>query len=306
MAQRHESSAAVESLAALAEDYDLREKGGWLLYRVPIVALLVGYYIPIGSLGVFSFWKRSGLWMEPAFTLASYERLFTENAAQLGQAIGMGLLAGLISLVLAFPVAYMVTFITSDFRRMVFMSIFAVPFFVSPFVRILLLVPILGNNGVINEALLAAGLIDQPITWLLYSNVGVLIGTVVSFMPFIIFTGWLSMEMIDEEVRQAASDLGARPLTEIRTVIVPLALPGLMVGALFVTAASMGEAIFPRVLGGTDAVSIGLMTQRSFSQLDVPFAATVAVVALSIYVGGYVILSRFVRLDELFTSFQGD
>lgn len=281
-------------------------RGGlkYAIYRTPIAVLFVGFYVPLLSLVVFSFWERSGLWMEPAFTLASYETLFSTNLGQLTQSFGMGITTGLIALVLAFPVAYLVTFISSDFQRMVFLSIFAVPFFVSPFVRILLLVPILGADGVINTALLSLGLINEPLGFLLFTNYSVLIGTLVSFMPFVIFTGWLSMEMIDGELKLAAEDLGARPLTTIRTVIGPLALPGILVGVLFVIAASMGEAIFPRVLGGTDAVSIGLMTQRSFSQLNVPFAAAVTVVSLSSYVIGLVAITRYVSLDELFTSFQ--
>ncbi|WP_276259094.1 ABC transporter permease [Haloglomus litoreum] len=281
-------------------------RGGlkYAIYRTPLAVMFLGFYVPLLSLVVFSFWERSGLWMEPAFTLAAYETLFSTNIGQLGQSLTMGLTTGLVALVLAFPVAYLVSFISTDFQRMVFLSIFAVPFFVSPFVRILLLVPILGADGVVNTALLTVGLIDEPLGFLLFTNFSVLIGTLVSFMPFVIFTGWLSMEMIDDEMKQAAEDLGARPLTTIRTVIGPLALPGILVGVLFVIAASMGEAIFPRVLGGTDAVSIGLMTQRAFSQLNVPFAAATTVVALSLYVVGLVVITRYVSLDELFTAFQ--
>lgn len=284
----------------------LREKVSYVGYRVPLIAMFLGFYVPILSLVVFSFWERSGLWMEPAFTLASYEQLFTESIDQLAKSIGMGLLTGTVALLAAFPVAYLVTFIASDFKRIVFMSIFAIPFFVSPFVRILMLVPILGNNGVINDILMGLGLIDQPITFLLYTDLGVLIGALVSFMPFIIFTGWLSMTMMDEELKHAAEDLGATPLVGVRTIVVPLAMPGLLVGMLFVMAASMGEAIFPRVLGGTDAVSIGLMTQRSFAQLNVPFASAVTVVSLLIYGIALLIITRYVNLGELFTSFQED
>lgn len=281
-------------------------RGGlkYAIYRTPMAVMFFGFYVPLLSLVVFSFWERSGLWMEPAFTTAAYETLFSTNVGQLGQSLTMGLTTGLVALVLAFPVAYLVTFVSSDLQRMVILSIFAVPFFVSPFVRILLLVPILGADGVVNTALLTLGLINEPLGFLLFTNFSVVIGTLVSFMPFVIFTGWLSMEMIDDEMKQAAEDLGARPLTTIRTVIGPLALPGILVGVLFVIAASMGEAIFPRVLGGTDAVSIGLMTQRAFSQLNVPFAAAVTVVALSLYVVGLVAITRYVSLDELFTSFQ--
>jgi ABC-type spermidine/putrescine transport system permease subunit I len=210
----------------------------------------------------------------------------------------------MLALVLAFPVAYLVTFVSSDLQRMVILSIFAVPFFVSPFVRILLLVPILGADGVVNSALLTVGLIKEPLSFLLFTNLSVLIGALVSFMPFVIFTGWLSMEMMDRELKRAAEDLGAKPLTTIRTVVGPLALPGLLVGVLFVIAAAMGESIFPRVLGGTNAVSIGLMTQRSFSQLNVPFAAAVAVVSVSAYVLALAVIMRYVSLDELFTAFR--
>ena len=276
----------------------------YAIYRAPIVAILLGFYLPLLSLVVFSFWERSGLWMEPAITLASYEQLFSTNAGQLVQSFQTGIATGLLALVLAFPVAYLVTFVSSDLQRMVILSIFAVPFFVSPFVRILLLVPILGADGVVNGALLAVGLIQEPLRFLLFTNLSVLIGALVSFMPFVIFTGWLSMEMMDLELKQAAEDLGAKPLTTIRTVVGPLALPGLLVGVLFVIAAAMGESIFPRVLGGTNAVSIGLMTQRSFSQLNVPFAAAVAVVSVSTYVSALAVIMRYVSLDELFTAFQ--
>lgn len=276
----------------------------YAIYRAPIIAILLGFYVPLLSLIVFSFWERSGLWMEPVFTLASYQQLFSTNAGQLVQSFQTGIATGMLALVLAFPVAYLVTFVSSDLQRMVILSIFAVPFFVSPFVRILLLVPILGADGVVNSALLTVGLIKEPLSFLLFTNLSVLIGALVSFMPFVIFTGWLSMEMMDRELKRAAEDLGAKPLTTIRTVVGPLALPGLLVGVLFVIAAAMGESIFPRVLGGTNAVSIGLMTQRSFSQLNVPFAAAVAVVSVSAYVLALAVIMRYVSLDELFTAFQ--
>lgn len=277
---------------------------GYAGYRFPIIALFVGFYLPLLAIFVFSFWERSGLWMEPAFSLKAYQTLFTTNLGQLGHSFGMGIAAGLVALIIAFPVAYLVTFVVSDFQRMVFLSIFAVPFFVSPFVRTLMWVPILGRNGTINQILLTLGVINEPIRYLLFSNTSVLIGALSAFMPFLIFTGWLSMEMLDRELINAASDLGGRPLTVTRTVIVPLALPGIMVGALFVMAASMGEAVFPLVLGGTDAVSIGLMTQRSFAQLSVPLASAITVVALIVYIAGLLILTHYVDLGELFTAFR--
>jgi spermidine/putrescine transport system permease protein len=278
----------------------LREIGSFIAYRSPVVAILLLFYVPILAIVVFSFWTRSGLWMEPALSLESYRRLFAIQGGQLLQSFQLGITVGIIALIMAFPVAYLVTFVSSDFRRMVILSIFAVPFFVSIFIRNIMWIPILGKNGVVNSSLQAVGLIDEPLRFLLFSNTSMIIGALSAFMPFVNFTGWLAMKMIDRELLQAASDLGATPITAVRTVVVPLSMAGLSVGVLFVIAAAMGESIFPLVLGGADAISIGLMTQRSFSQLNVPLAAAVNVISIGAYVIALVVITRFVDLSELF------
>lgn len=278
----------------------LRELGSFFAYRSPVVAILLLFYVPILAVVVFSFWTRSGLWMEPALSLESYQRLFTIQGSQLIQSFQLGITVGIIALVMAFPVAYLVTFVSSDFRRMIILSIFAVPFFVSIFIRNIMWIPILGKNGVVNSSLQAIGLIDEPLGFLLFSNTSIVIGALSAFLPFVIFTGWLAMKMIDRELLQAASDLGATPMTAVRTVVVPLSMAGLSVGVLFVIASSMGESIFPLVLGGADAISIGLMTQRSFSQLNVPLAAAVNVISIGAYVIALIVITRFVDLSELF------
>lgn len=238
--------------------------------------------------------------MEPAFSFESYRTLFTIQIDQLIQSFQFGLLVGAVALIMAFPIAYLVTFIASDFRRMVILSVFAIPFFVSIFIRTVMWIPILGLNGVVNSTLQNLGLIEEPFTFLLFSDTSMLIGSLAAFMPFVIFTGWLAMQMIDENLLHAASDLGAPPIRAIRTIIIPLSLAGLSVGVLFVIAASMGEAIFPLVLGGSDAISIGLMTQRSFSQLNVPLAAAANTISLGLYVVALIMITQFVDLSELF------
>lgn len=270
--------------------------------RSPIILMILGFYVPLVSIVVFSFWERSGLWMEPAFTLDAYEILFSQLGSQLFSAIREGIIAGLLAIVLALPIAYLASFVMTDFERMVMLSIFAIPFFVSPFVRITLWVPILGRNGLINDVLIGVGLINEPLRFLLFSQTGVLIGVLASFAPFVVFTGWLSMQMIDTELLNASSDLGAKPLTTVWKIVIPLSLPGISVGALFVVASTMGEAIFPLVLGGTNAVSIGLMTQRAFTQLNVPLVAAITVVSLVLYIGSLLIIVQYVDLDEMFQT----
>lgn len=279
-----------------------RDAVGYVGNRSPIIFMILGFYIPLLSIVVFSFWERSGLWMEPAYSMANYQTIHTRLDSQIITAIQSGLLAGVLAIILAFPVAYLASFVMSDFQRMVMLSVFAIPFFVSPFVRITLWVPILGTNGLFNDILIGSGLINERITWFLFTEVGIMVGVLSSFAPFVVFTGWLSMQMIDTELINASSDLGAKPLTTVRKVIVPLALPGLSVGGLFVIASTMGEAIFPLVLGGTNSTSIGLITRRGFTQLNVPLAAAVTVLSLVLYIGALLIITQYVDLDEMFQT----
>lgn len=273
------------------------------VYLVPGIAIVALFYVPLAAVFVFSFWEQSGLWMEPGFTLDAYETLYT-NRSNLISSVRLGILSGLFAVIFAFPVAYFATFVASDDQRKALLGVFAIPFFISPLIRTIMLIPVLGRNGLVNDVLLGIGIVGEPVRFLLFTEVGVLIGTITSFMPFIVFTGWLSMSMIDEELVLAASDLKARPLTVVRTVVVPLAIPGLLIGILFVIATSMGESIFPLVLGGTNAVSIGVMTQRAFTHLDVPLVSAITVVAVSMYVVSLVLISRYFDLTRLFETFE--
>jgi len=240
--------------------------------------------------------------MEPALSLQAYFDL-QSVADQMVQSILVGIFAGAVSVAIAFPVAYYATFKLSAFRRMMLLSVLAVPFFVSPFVRTTMLIPILGNSGVINSALVSIGIVNEPIV-LMFSTTGIVIGAVVTHTPVVIFTGWLSMSMVDEELLKAASDLRAKPRTIIRTIIVPLSLPGLAVGGLFVTASTMGSTIYPIVLGGPSSTSIGLLVQRSFGQLNVPRAGAIMVVSSLVYLIGLYIASQGLDVEEMFERFD--
>lgn len=265
---------------------------------LPTVAMAVFFYLPLLAVVVFSFWERSGLWMEPAISFGAYLSL-APLADKIGKSVVIGLVAGALSVVMAFPVAYFATFKLSDFRRMALLSVLAIPFFVSPFIRTTMLIPLLGDSGLINEFLLSTGLISRPLS-LLFSDTGIVIGAVVTHTPVVIFTGWLSMSMIDEELLDAAADLRATPITAIRTIIAPLALPGLSVGALFVIASTMGSVIFPVVLGGPGATSVGLLVQRSFGQLNVPRAGAIMVVSSVVYLVGLYFAAKHLEIENMF------
>jgi len=259
--------------------------------------------MPLVSIVVFSFWKRSGFWIEPALSLDAYAHLLDSRRGDLLFSLFQGGVAGVLAFVLAFPIAYLVSFKANDKMETLLLSLFAVPFFVSVFVRSVMWVPVLGRNGPINAVLLGTGLVSSPVE-ILGNDSAVMIGALSATMPFVIFTGWLSMEMMDDTLIEAAKDLGARPLTVVRDVIVPLAAPGLLIGVLFVLTQTMGESIFASTLGGVDAVTIGTMTEQAFSLFNVPLVSAIMVVSMLIYVIGLVVITRMIDLAEIFTTFE--
>ena len=270
--------------------------------NLPTVVISLLFYLPLLAVVIFSFWERSNLWMEPAINFDAYIGLWSVSD-QIIESIGIGLVAGTLSLIMAFPIAYYATFKLDGIRQMALLSILAIPFFVSSFIRIGMLIPILGDSGIINETLLTIGIINEPIS-ILFTDRAVVIGALITHTPIVIFTGWLSMSMIDKELLQAAADLGAGPITTIRTIVLPLALPGLSIGALFVVAATMGSTIYPVVLGGPSSTSIGLLVERSFGQLNVPRAAAITVVTTSLYLVALYAVAGRLNLEKMFERFD--
>lgn len=272
---------------------------------IPIVALLVGFYIPTGSVIVFSFWESTALWMEPGFTFAAYESIFTQNLDSILLALEIAAAVGVLTGVFGFIVGYYATFMTTDFKRVIMLSILAIPFVVNELVRTLMWVPVLGQNGFINNVLVSLGIIQSPLEFLMLTNFGVVLVSASTYLPFVIFTSWLSMELIDKEKLAAAMDLGSRPLNVVLTVVVPLSIAGIAIGVAFAFAATIGNADIPFIIGGTNGTSIGRLAEDAFSVLNPPKAAALATLTLVGYTVALLILSQRADIADIFTA-EGD
>ena len=156
------------------------------------------------------------------------------------------------------------------------------PFWTSFLIRVYAWIALLQPSGLINRALLAAGLIDQPIP-LLYNVFSVQLGLVYSYLPFMILPLYGSLSRLDESLVEAAADLGARPRRILFSVIVPLILPGIAAGALLVFIPAVGEFVIPDLLGGPDTLMIGkLLWQEFFDNVDWPAASAIAVALVAV------------------------
>ena len=142
----------------------------------------------------------------------------------------------------------------------------------------------LADQGTINDVLLWLGLIDKPIR-LLYSPIAVYIGIVYTYLPFMILPLYANMEKLDSSLREAAMDLGAKPVGTFFTVTLPMTLPGIIAGSLLVFIPATGEFVVPDLLGGGNVLMIGRLLSSEFNaNHDWPVASAIAVVLLIVLV----------------------
>ena len=153
-----------------------------------------------------------------------------------------------------------------------------IPFWINFLIRSYAWVIILRSQGVVTTLLLNLGLIDQPLQ-MLYNDMAVMLGMVYALLPFMVLPIYVSIEQLDTRLLEAASDLGAKPLTAFRKVTLPLTMPGIAAGTILVFISSLGMFVVPDVMGGAKSALIGNLIQNQFlSARDWPFGSALSIV----------------------------
>src|SRR5882724_13249665 len=184
---------------------------------------------------------------------------------------------------IGYPIAYGIARAPRRAQPVLVMAVF-LPFLTAFLIRIYAWVNILQREGLLNDALLALGLIKAPLVWLA-TDTAVVIGIVYSYLPFMVLPLYASLEKMDETLLEAAADLGCPRWKAFWMVTVPLALPGLGAGALLCFIPIAGEFVIPDLLGGSDTTMIGqTLWTEFFANKDWPVASAVAVVLVCLLV----------------------
>ena len=192
-------------------------------------------------------------------------------------------LSTLFTLLVGFPIAYGMARAPEEWRATLMMLII-LPFWTSFLIRVYAWIGILGTEGYLNQVLLAVGVIDAPLT-ILNTQVAVYIGIVYTYLPFMILPLYANMEKLDISLLEAASDLGAKPITTFLTVTLPMTMPGIVAGSLLVFIPATGEFVIPDLLGGGNVLMIGRVLYNEFNaNTDWPVASAVAIVLLLLLV----------------------
>jgi spermidine/putrescine transport system permease protein len=180
---------------------------------------------------------------------ATFLRLFFKS-------VGMAMTSSLFAVFFAFPVAYYMAFVLKK-SKYTWILIVITPFLTSYLLRVFAWTIVLGDEGLVNTALKNIGLIDKPLTWLLYTPFTVMVVLTYAWVPFICLPIFIALENIDRRLLEAATDLGASRITAFFRITVPLAAPGLVAAFLFVFIPSIGEYVTPSLVGGTKGYMFG-------------------------------------------------
>jgi len=199
-------------------------------------------------------------------------------------------------LLIGYPMAYAIARSKPSTRNLLLMLII-LPFWTSFLLRVYAWVGLLKTNGVINNTLLAIGLIDEPLT-LLYTDFAVYIGIVYSYLPFMILPLYSNLEKHDLTLLEAAADLGAKPFKAFFKVTLPLSMPGIVAGCLLVFIPAVGEFVIPSLLGRTDQLMIGtVLSAQFFGARNWPVAGAVAIALLLVLLIPILLFQRYQRRE---------
>lgn len=198
----------------------------------------------------------------------------------------------ILCLLLGYPMAYGIARASTTWRNTLLLLII-LPFWTSFLLRVYAWMGLLGNNGPINQLLLALGIVDEPIA-MLNTDFAMYIGIVYSYLPFMILPLYSNLEKHDLTLLEAAVDLGCKPFKAFLSITVPLSLPGIIAGCMLVFIPAVGEFVIPRLLGGTDSLMIGrVLWDEYFLNRNWPVASAVAIALLIMLVIPIMIFQRF-------------
>ncbi|SMH38110.1 ABC transporter permease [Azospirillum agricola] len=279
----------------------LRRAAPYLQAAPLALTLLVFLLVPILTIVAVSFWDYDSIRIYPDFVLTNYIELLTSPVTWKTylNTLKFAALTWAITLSIGFTVAYFLAFhVRSTTWQMVLFLVCTIPFWTSNIIRMISWIPFLGRNGLLNSGLISAGIIDQPLEFLLFSDFSVVLAFVHLYALFMVVPIFNSMMRIDRALVEAARDGGASGFQVLREVILPLSKPGIAIGSIFVVTLVMGDFITVRLMSGGQSASIGLMIANEISLLQYPAAAANAVVLLAVVLIMVVAMLRVVDIRK--------
>ena len=276
-----QSAASQPSLPSRAAPKRRSEAVNGLLMVSPtaLYALLL-LAAPLVTIFTYSFLTDGYLTVELTPTLGSYVEAWTNEVYRVVmlRSLGVAMAVTLVTVVLAFPIAYYVSFYVDPSRKSLWLFLITIPFWTSYLIRVFLWKVILGFNGVVNSGLMGLGLIDEPLTFLLYNTNSIVITLAHAYAPFAILPIFVALEKIDRSFLEAGRDLGESSFVTFLRVTLPLAMPGVISAVMIVFIPTIGDYVTPHLVGGPEGKMVANLVQVLYLKLDnYPLGSALAV-----------------------------
>jgi spermidine/putrescine transport system permease protein len=198
----------------------------------------------------------------------------------LARSIKISFFVTLVTLITTYPLAYYIAFYVKK-NKMLWIVLMTLPFWTSYLLRVFSWKVILGHKGVINSALMASGMINEPLSFLIYSQTAVVLTLAHAWAAFAILPLYVSLDKIDKSLLEASYDLGNTKLETFWRVTFPLSLPGVIGAILIIFIPTVGDYVTPQLVGGTDGRMLSNMIQSLFGRANnFPLGAASAVLML--------------------------
>src|SRR3954470_6097499 len=264
-----------------------------LLLAVPLAWLVGVYLASLGSLLVQSFWRADELSPNPihVWNLDNYREFLTGDSVYrsiVARTLGFAAITTIVDIVLAFPLAYYLTRVAAPRTRRLMLVLITVPLFSSLIVRLYSVRLILDDGGILHSFMGTFGLNVQ----IGFTETAMAIAFAYVWLPFMILPIYAALERVPGSLIEASRDLGAKGSTTFRTVVLPLAFPGVVAGSIFTFSLTLGDFITPAIVGGDNHQLIGSVVYSNFGIANnAPFAAAFATVPLAI-MAVYLLVAR--------------
>ncbi|WP_170437025.1 ABC transporter permease [Ruegeria arenilitoris] len=243
------------------------------------VGLLVA--VPLCILVAYSFWTQTYVQIDRTLTWANYQEAFTDPLVRhlMIRSVAIAGAVTLATVSLAYPIAYFIAFRTQ--KKTLWLLLITIPFWSSYLLRVFSWKLILGFNGVLNSALISLGLIQEPLTFLLYNEFAVVLTLAHAWAPFAILPIYVSLQKIDRSLLEAATDLGCSKFERFVRVTLPLTVPGIIAACLIIFIPTVGDYVTPALVGGSQGKMVANLIQVQFGAANNwPLGATLSLLAM--------------------------
>ena len=291
---------ATSGRPALGAPASASERRGWRYVGPALLWTLLFFVVPFMLMAATSLHERVGGETLAGWSLANYTGFFARPHLRqaLWNSIEITLTVTAISIVIAWPFAWILANRVPERWQRLALLLAIVPFWTSYVVRSYAWLLVLARNGILNKALLGAGLISAPLE-IAATRIATVTGFVHFFVMLLTLTIYANLRQLSPNCARAAADLGASPLATFRHVILPLTLPGVMVGGFLTFVLCIGDYITPEILGGGNEIVLPQLIMAQIARrADFPSAAALSLILMAVVTLAYVLCARWLRLER--------